>query len=441
MKSLLQSVLALLILANSLHAAPQKPLKAFWVSPDWLLDGKAGTTAQAREVAALVLDRMKALGANAIMMEAWLRGYSLSKVGSYPVYPLTRLTDGGDMMAVMLEEAGRRDMAVHAWVHCLYWRTDNPALTRGYHEGKSLWDDLTAQWLREGAAKVTGNVRDAAVACAQALEEGREGVLTEILRANRVPVNEGVLQAFVPAFRAAGVKSPAWLVQTAEGDLHPSGAKDHWMTLYLNPAHPVVIERVTAIARDLSQAYPQLAGIQLDHIRYPRGLLNVPSDIKLGETSTSSAMYKKWVALRKQREGQVTALVQGIRAAIRPEHMLTSAVHPIYYFERDEWTSRLSGDDFVCQDWHSWGLDAAMPMIYDSDAPRVGRVLKKLRYGLMEKDGRKTQVVPGVNLHRLMKELPTWVYFDFDGLRRIKAGVAPAAAKNNDDDEPSDTMD
>lgn len=443
MKLLLQSLLALVLLtsARPLEAAPRKPLKAFWVSPDWLLDGKAGTSAEARDVAGLVLDRMKGLGANAIMMEAWLRGYSVSKVGNYPVYPLTRLTDGGDMMAIMIEEAARRDMAVHAWVHCLYWRTDNPALTRNYHEGRSLWDDLTAQWLREGAAKVQGNVQAAALACAQALEQGREGELVRILRENRVNVNEGVLQAFVPSFRAAGVAAPAWLVQTPEGDLHPSGAKDHWMTLYLNPAHPVVIERVVAIAKDLSQAYPQLAGIQLDHIRYPRGLLNVPSDIRLGETSTSSAMYKKWVALRKVREGHITALVQGIRAAIRPEHQLSSAVHPTYYFERDEWTSRLSADDFVCQNWHEWGLDAAMPMIYDSDAPRVGRVLKKLRFGILEKDGRRALVVPGVNLHRLMKELPTWVYFDFDGLRRIKAGVAPAAAKNPDDDEPSDTMD
>ena len=431
-----------LILAATVQAAPQKPLKAFWLSPDWLLEGKPTSSAQAREVTGLVLDRLKGLGANSIMLETWLRGYALSKVGEYPVYPLTRLTDGGDLTAIVLEEAGRRDLAVHAWVHCLFWRTDNPALTRSYHEGRSIWDDLVVTWLRAGAAKVSGNLRDAALACAQALADGKEGALTQILRQAHVSTNEGVLQAFVPGFREAGVAAPDWMVQTSEGDLHPSGAKDHWMTLYLNPEHPVVVQRVTAMAKAISDAYPALAGIHLDHIRYPRGLLNVPRDIKLGEVSTSGAMYKKWVALRKIREGHVTALVKGIRAAIRPEHQLTSAVHPLYYFERDEWQSRLSPDDFVCQDWHVWGLDAAIPMIYDSDAARVGRVLKKLRFGILDREdgGARTQVVPGVNLFRLMKELPTWVYFDFDGMRQIKAGSTPHTAKE-EQDESSDTMD
>lgn len=456
----LRSLLALsaLLLPSSapVEAEPAKPLKAFWVSPDWLLEGVAtrehrASSAEARQVTGIVLDRMKQLGANSIMMESWLRGYSVGKVGSYPVYPLTRLSDGGDLMTIVLDEAGRRNLAVHAWVHCLFWRTDNPALTKWYHEGRSEWDDLTAVWLREGAARVSGKEHDAALACAAALEAGKEGALPEILQSSNISAREGVLQAFVPSFRAAGVPAPAWLVQTPEGDLHPSSAKDHWMTLYLNPAHPVVIERVTRAAKLVSRTYPQLAGVHLDHIRYPRGVLNIPQDmaaqIKLGHDwagGTSGSLYKRWKALRSEREGHVTALVKGIKAVIRPEHQMSSAVHPLYYFERDEWTAKLSADDFVCQDWHVWGLDAAVPMIYDSDAPRVGRVLKKLRFGLLEREdgGARTQVVPGVNLLRLMKELPAWVYFDFDGLRQIKAGGTASAAKQEDEaDGPSDTMD
>ena len=453
---LLRSCLALssLFLAVPAESAPQKPVKAFWLSPDWIVESGVPSPRvlagpQVREATVLVLDRLKGLGVNAVLMESWLRGYSLSPVGKLPVYPLTRLSDGGDMMAILLEEAGKRDIAVHAWVHCLFWRTDNPQLTRPHHEGRTIWDDLTAAWLREGAARTTGNVREAALALAQALTEGKEGLTAEILRQSKIPANEGFLQAFVPAFRAAGVPPPEWLVQTPEGDIHPSSAKDKWMTLYLNPTSPVVIERVTGAIKQISDAYPGLAGIHLDHIRYPRGMTNVPRDmvasLKIGHEfagGTSGAPYKRWKTLLRERESAVTSFVKGIRAAIRPEHVLSSAVHPLYYFERDEWPGKLSADDFVSQDWHSWDIDMAMPMIYDSDAARVGRVLKRLRFGLSEREGgaKPTIVVPGVNLFRLMKELPAWVYFDFDGLRQIKAGTSPQTAKE-EADEPSDTMD
>jgi hypothetical protein len=277
-----------------------------------------------------------------------------------------------------------------------------------------------------------------------------DAALGKLLKSSGVDPREGTLNALVKLLRRAKVPPPSFLVSTPAGELHPSGAEDRWMTLYLNPQHPQVVSRTLGVLSRIAHSYPDLAGIHLDHIRYPRGMLGLPSDLglKMGTIAVASKLNKRWKAILKTRENAITAFVQRVREVLPEGQKLSAAVHPMYYFSRDEKAHLITADDFVSQNWYAWGLDVAIPMIYDADAAKIGRQLKRFKFGLVSQGGEaaQTQLVPGINVFNLIQPgargagtLGNWVYFDFDGLRAIKEGHKPHLALTPD--QPSDTMD
>jgi len=481
-------LLAVTLLCLSATQAAAEPVRGFWLSPDWILPSPSAEPldpARAREAVSGVLDRLKDLRVNTLFMETFLRGYSIAPMPdrsgrALPVYSLTRLPQGHDLLSIVLDEASKRGMNVQAWVHVLFWKTDNPERVRPHHIGSTIWDDVVVKYLKEGASRLTGTNSQLVTAAADLI--ARQGMddhaLAQLARnAGLDPNRDGVLNSFVKVLANAGVPPPSFLVTTPSGELHVPGTKDPWMTLYLNPEDPTVLSRVTSIVERVSNSYPGLAGIHIDHIRYPKGPLSLPSELsglRVGMTfsgNESNGLYRKWKKCLALREKVITALARRIKDVVRDGQALSAAVHPLYYFERDEWASTLSADDFVSQDWYAWGIDLAVPMVYDSDAARVGRILKRHRFGLRETwgDGARTAVAPGVNKFRLIQKgasggLNSWVYFDFDGLRAIMNRTTPgdrqtaqrvketpdtdalvdARLYSTDEDEvdrPSDTMD
>jgi uncharacterized lipoprotein YddW (UPF0748 family) len=443
--------LAVLLLASKPVTA--EPVRGFWLSPDWVLGTETSNLSAegARQKTALVFDQLKELGANSLFMETYLRGYSIAPLGesgpSLPVYGITRW-QGTDYLKIALEEAKKRGMKLHAWVHAFYWKTDNPALVRPHHTGATVWDDMVASYLRSGAAKLPPDQAQLVGQAADMISTGYDDLaLARLLKESGVDSREGTLNALVRILRRGKVPPPAFLVSTPSGDLHPSGAQDRWMTLYLNPQHPQVLSRTLAVLSRIAHSYPDLAGIHLDHIRYPRGMLHLPPDLaglKMGNIALGSKLYKRWKTVLKGRESAITAFVQRVRDVLPEGQKLSAAVHPMYYFSRDEKAHLITPDDFVSQDWYAWGLDLAVPMIYDADAAKIGRQLKRFKYGLAntaKAEQSRTQLVPGINVYDLIRKpaLPSWVYFDFDGLRAIKDGQKPHLALNSE--EPSDTMD
>ena len=157
--------------------------------------------------------------------------------------------------------------------------------------------------------------------------------------------------------------------------------------VYLDPAVPVVRERLVAIFRDLVSRYSTLDGLHLDYIRHPGVLPFSPGSrfgvgLEFGYGEESRARYRAetgnpdpiegagpgivrnanaWDAWRRH---QVTTLVEEIAAAARaaqPGIVLSAAVIP--YVDR----AYLS----LAQDWRGWlesgAIDLAIPMVYTLD--------------------------------------------------------------------------
>jgi uncharacterized lipoprotein YddW (UPF0748 family) len=428
------------------RAAAAEPMRGFWLAPEWIFpDGRPPPTEiVARSAVAEVLDRLAAMRVNTLFMESFLRGYGIAPFAGpdgmgLPVYPLCRLPEGSpDLMRIVIDEARRRGMDVHAWVHVFYFRTDNPALAHAGQGGQSVFGDLIAGELDEAAARASGAERTMLEAAAR--EATRELDLERLSRIVAESPNStvgGPINAVYRAAARAGLPSRLFL-RTTGGDIHPSVGEDRWMALYFDPANASVQERLLWVVERVSHAYPDLRGVHLDHIRYPRGPLGLPAALArlrppmVFPGGLRGTLYKEWRAHQRLREETLRRFVVRVGQVLAPGQVLSAAVHPLYYHERDDWSDRLTVEDFVAQDWYRWGLDLVVPMIYDSDAARIGRVLRRYRFdlGSHEAQARRVRIVPGTNVFGLLtgpRSLFEWVYFDFDQFQSLRAGSSPPA--------------
>ena len=290
------------------------------------------TMTSAQEIREMV-DRAASAGFNTLLLQVRGRGDAFYRSRWEPRAETVEGSPGFDPLALAVEEAHARGMAVHAWVNThLVWGMG--ALPRSPDHLVNAHPD----WL---------GVQE---------ELGRELF--------SVDPSE-------PRFLAALHSWTEAHAETVEG-------------LYSSPSHPAVKERVYSVWMDLVERY-DLDGIHFDYVRFPstafdysRGALSrfrdwvAPrlSPDRLVELDRASARdpYAFVEALPgpwgEFRRAQITELVEriyhGVKAR-RPEMIVSAAV---FSNQEDAWLHRY-------QDWTEWLergiLDVAVPMAYTSD--------------------------------------------------------------------------
>ncbi|HSG50363.1 MAG TPA: family 10 glycosylhydrolase, partial [Longimicrobiales bacterium] len=277
------------------------------------------TTMNRAESIRAMVDRAAAAGVNTLLLQVRGRGDAYYRSRWEPRAESVVGTPGFDPLALAIEEAHARGMAVHAWV--------NTHLVHGLGEPPASPDHLV-------------NAHPDWVAVPRAL--GRELV--------GVPPDD-------PRYRNTLL---AWARDNRE---RVEG-------LYSSPSHPAVQERVYSVWMDLVERY-DLDGLHFDYVRYPSS--------EFDYSAGALERFREWVAPRLSaerageldraratdpyaypeglpdawaefRRDQVTGLVErvyhGVKAR-RPELLVSAAVFPD---ASDAYRSRY-------QDWEGWLTD------------------------------------------------------------------------------------
>ncbi|MGE0488562.1 MAG: hypothetical protein AB7S38_05055 [Vulcanimicrobiota bacterium] len=462
----MKRLFTLLLLFLTLAPALADDVTGVWLSPDWFFPGtRRYNEATIRRVARDTCEELARQNITDIFLESFLRGYSIApeierdrtdaRVIPYtgldhgiPVYPhlwwnyKIEVNTVVDPLQIFIEEASLQGINVHAWVHAFYWKMDNTEVMYPWHNGPSLWNQLMADYLRTQADKLDGKpgaapdtvalMRDAA-GLFDTSSEGRE--LEQILANHGLQADGHPIGILLRQAMRAGAEPPDFLLyQTAE-DPFPAPRGKRLRPIYVNPEHPEVRRQLTRVVKNLANNHPGLAGIHLDHIRFPVDGQGFPD--RLGIEDGSYQYFESTNPQRLQNYQEIHQILARRRESLRqlvdifreqlPAHMkLSAAVLPLYYRDRDMGTQyRLSGYDYVCQDWQHWKVDFVVPMMYEFH-PYLIRNLVKLFETQMQQDpqARDIKVVPGVSRLQVARNGlgggQSWVFFDLNLARDVK---------------------
>lgn len=176
---------------------------------------------------------------------------------------------------------------------------------------------------------------------------------------------------------------PEWQIVKRNGGRISSAEPGY---LFVNPANPEVQDYIASLYKEVRTLYPDLAGIQMDYIRYP---VNVPleessdySDLSRTEfekisgvdplTIDPAAQPEQWEAWRQWREQVVTNFVRRIRWE-NPEVLLSADIFPD--IEEAHKTKM--------QNWGEWAtkgyVNFLAPMAYSVNTDWVGESVAKMR--------------------------------------------------------------
>ena len=457
-------LLALSLLPLGVKAAPGG-VSGVWLAPDWILPGtRSYTEDEVRRIARQTLERLAAEGVNTVFLETWLRGYSIAPgiqtanyraavqpfrpgIEGLPVYRHLRwdyrvLADEvQDPLQIFIDEARPLGIEIHAWCHAFYWKMDNTSVMLPWHSGESLWNDLLAAWLRGEATRLkdspvaapaTRTLLSEAADLFDRTSEPRE--LEKILARHGVPHGGNPLGALVRQALRAGAREPGFLLISSVEDPFPAPRNKQLRPVFLNPEHPEVARRLEAALLNLAAGHPGLAGLHLDHIRFPVDGQGLPEDLGIQSGSYSyynpadpaqMERYQRCREILERRQAALTALVNRIREGLDRRIALSAAVLPLYYRERDNGRRRLSGYDFACQDWYAWKVDFVVPMMYEFNPFVIRSVLRGFTEDQERRHGRQTiAVYPGISHLQLARSgalaVSDWVFFDLTLARDVK---------------------
>lgn len=471
MRRLFPLLLILLALLAPLGArAASSGVVGVWLSPDWVLPGtRSYTEEEVRRIARRTLQELSATGVNTVFLETWLRGYSIApgiRNESYkaelldfrpgqqglPMYRHLKwkhrvLQDEvQDTLQIFIDEAKPFGIQVHAWCHAFYWKMDNTSVMQPWHAGPSMWNDLMSNWLRAQAQRLEGTpaaapdtlkmMREAADLYDRTSED-RE--LEKILDRHRVPHDGHPMGALIRQAMRAGAAEPDFLLISSMEEPFPAPRGKHLRPIFLNPENAQVRERLTYAVENIAKGHPNLAGVHLDHIRYPTDGQGLPEDLGIQGSSYNfytpsnevlMGRYHRAQAILARRAQAITDLVNDIRTRMDRRMALSAAVLPLYYRERDNGRFRLSGYDFACQDWYGWKVDFVVPMLYEFHPWVIRGILRGFASDMERLYGRQTiEVYPGVSHWQMarsgMLDVDTWVFFDLTLARDVKFEKKP----------------
>lgn len=436
------AALAVLCLGACAFAAPSaKPIQGVWLSPDWILPGvQAYDEAQTRRIVRDTVASLKKQGINAIFMETLVRGTCIASGDNLPVYPHLqwsferRGSRTLDSLQIVIDEANHLDMDVHAWVHMFYWRMDNDDIFKPWQRARSIWDDLLMAWLDEQRKRLHGQKQ--APELQQALKEindtiragGVDGrALSAILRGAGYETGGRPLGRLVHELMALGCPAPDFLLIGSVADPFPRTPNRSLCPIYINPASPKARQRIVSAIRAISQSHPDLAGVQLDHVRFPTEGQGIPPEWEPRgrdavyfnrQIPVMAERYERFRTLVNSRRDTLTEMVNEIRALLHRGQLLSAAVLPLYYVERSDGVDRFNGYDYSAQDWHKWRVDFVVPMMYGFDPWRIRTLVRRFDMeARAAADGHPAPlVVPGVSRLQMAKSgllgIEDFVFFD-----------------------------
>lgn len=438
---LLGGLALLLTHAPSLAAPPARTLQGVWLSPDWILPGTQGyDEARVRSIVRDTMEGLEKQGINTVFMEALLRGTSIASGDGLPVYPHlqwlydTRGRRSIDVLQIVIDEASQHDIEVHAWVHMFYWRMDNDDIFKPWQRARSIWDDLLVAWMSEQCTSLAR--QRAQPALQQVLERSAASIrsggvdgraLSAILQQAGYDSGGRPLGRLVHEVLNAGGSAPDFLLIGSSEDPFPRTPNRTLCPIYINPASPRAQQRIIAAIRAISQGHPDLAGIQLDHVRYPTEAQGIPSDWEpRGREAVyfnrgiavMAERYNRYHTLMSERREILTRLVNRIRTEIHRGQQLSAAVLPLYYVERSDGVDRFNGYDYSAQDWHAWPVDFVVPMMYGFDPWRIRTLIRRFDDEARALAGPRPAplIVPGVSRLQMARSgllgNDDFVYFD-----------------------------
>lgn len=441
-------------------AAPALPLdnqmQGAWVSPDWFLPGtRPYNEKEVRLRSRKMLTGLADAGFNTVFLETFLRGYSIApsiqngRPGKeLPVYPHLRWNyryDGAkvyDTLQIFIDEAQAQGIEVHAWTHMFYWKMDNPGANLSWHAGPSLWSGMMVDYLRTqadrlaltpGAAPETVTLMREAANLLTRTTEAKE--LEELLARHHFPTEGRPLGMLLRTALRAGAERPEFLLMSGEEEPFPAPRGKVLRPIYVNPGSPVVRATLVKTVANLLNNHPGLAGIHLDHIRYPVDGQGLPEELEVQDgtynyynqgSEVELSRYRRLHEVLEARRENLRLLADEMRKVVGPHRRLSSAVLPIYYRERDNGRFRLGGYDFSSQDWVSWKVDFVVPMLYEMNPYFIRSLLSLFQEEQLKRLGSNNRIAvyPGVSQTRTARkalpEIAGWVFFDLNLSRDVK---------------------
>lgn len=485
MRRLCSKALGFLLLVVVLGGvATAQDLAGVWMSPDWYFPGdRTYSEQEVRLKARQVLGSVAKQGVTDVFLETFLRGYAICPsiemapngqvlrimdyvpgTSTHPVYPhlnwgyRTQVDTVIDPLQIFIEEGALVGVSVHAWVHLYYWRMDNTDIMLRWHNGPTIWSELMEEYLLKQAERLDllqgrsvrpGYEAMAAESLAQTMTpdvcRGAAEIFAQGCDARKLaallreagfkpgnhPIGELVRQVI-----AAGGDRPDFLLMASDDEPFPAPRDKTLRPVYVDPAHPMVQQRLKTAFVNIAKTHRGLAGIHLDHVRYPVDGQGLSADTGVIDGSyryynaADSAQMEEYRTLHQAlatRRENIDTLVTEIRKAIPSKLTLSAAVLPLYYRDRDTGNKfRTSGYDYGAQAWMNWPVDFVVPMMYEYH-PYLIRTIIEDYQGKAEaaNPSRPIQVYPGISRLAYTRngsiKARGWVFFDLTLARDVNA--------------------
>ncbi len=466
---------AMLVVGFCLSAAASaREMSGAWISPDWFFPGnRSYSEADVRKVARRELALLAEQGTDTVFLETFLRGYSIcptiEKNGnsvtpvaygqtaeSFPVYPHLSYKYRSEMgtvldpLQIFIEEGQLVGIEVHAWVHMFYWRMDNNDIMLPWHNGPTVWAELMETYLRRQSQRLGLLAGRSIRPGYEALEESRRGSaeirpetleaaadlfargcdtneLSRLLRSAGFKTGGHPFGTLIAEILKAGGERPDFLLMASDQDPFPAPRGKVLRPIYVDPEHPVVRQRLIEVVKNIATTHPGLAGVHLDHIRYPVDGQGLSRDTGVFDGSyrtfsasdnDSRAQYATLNKALSHRREALQTIVSDIRKEIPRGQELSAAVLPLYYRDRDNGRFRTSGYDYSSQAWIDWPVNFVVPMLYEYHPYLIRTLVKDYQAQATAANPQKPiTVYPGISRLKYTRDGSVdhsqgWVFFD-----------------------------
>jgi uncharacterized lipoprotein YddW (UPF0748 family) len=366
----------------------QEAPKGVWIRP----------TETSREAIAKRLEQFQKAGLNTIFLETYFHGMTIFPSQTFERYHIHEghnpRYQGVDILGIWVEEAHRRNMKLHAWLHTFYggsqyYQAPGPIL-RKY----PTWANVQYSALRK-----VKECYDVPVETPQA------SIASAVSHANNMTTKTAAPVVEVPTAPAPKTVKQCQTYVTSPARPVMSTLEDG--AYFLDPANPEVKEFLQTLSLEMVTRYP-IDGIQFDYIRYPNSMpplasqglitawgysdiarLSFKRQFNRDPVSISPAMADMWGHWTFFKQTQVTEFVKETTLKLheqRPE-LITSAV--------------IFADTFgalrrKCQNWVLWGqekyVDWLMPIVMAASPKQVAKEVTLVR----EATHQQVPVVAGV---------------------------------------------
>jgi uncharacterized lipoprotein YddW (UPF0748 family) len=483
-----KAIIVVFLLTVTTPSVVGQELAGVWLSPDWFFPGSRNYTEQeVRQTARAVFANLKDKNVDSVFLETFLRGYGICPhiekgergrdssvldyvpgTESHPVYPhldwsySVQYDTVLDPLQIFVEEGLAVGIEVHAWIHLFYWRMDNTDIMLPWHNGPTLWGHLMDQYLQDQQARFDfvqeKSIRPGYESLVNKELEGdlplsvlREASklfsvgcdanqLERLLKSNGIESGGHPIGTLITQILKSGGERPDFLLMASDDDPFPAPRGHHLRSIYVDPEHPEVRRSLVEAISNIAQNHPGLAGIHLDHIRYPVDGQGLGKDSGVVDgryryfNATSQqemAQYRHLTETLQRRQEALSSIVVEIAETLPRGMQLSAAVLPLYYRDRDTGNFRTSGYDYAAQAWMDWPVDFVVPMMYEYHPYLIRTLVDK--YQSLANSARPENpiaVYPGISRLRYTRDGSVgpkgWVFFDLTLARDVKNPLSEA---------------